>query len=340
MALARDPRVVIWSGPHAMASSTQLDLLRLTTRAARLYHESGLSQIEVAAALGLSQARVSRLLKQARALGIVRTTVHVPEGVYADLEEKLEALYKLDQIAIADVPDGAGHDETAVMRGLASTTARLLEAMLPNCAHVGVSSWSETLLSAVSVMRPTAPGLKTVIQLLGGLGRAQASASATRLTEALARLTHAEAHMLMAPGVVASEKLVKALYQEPSCLDVFERYDHLSAVLMGIGALPPSRLLLESSSMITDDDIAALDAAGAVGDVCMRFFDAKGRPVSSGFDKRVVGIRADQIRAVRHRIGVAGGTRKFEAIRAVLRGRWVSTLVTDHATAKRLLTEP
>jgi DNA-binding transcriptional regulator LsrR (DeoR family) len=325
--------------PHAMSSSDQ-DLLRLTTRAARLYYESGLSQSEVAAALGLSQARVSRLLKQAKELGIVRTTVHVPEGVYADLEERLEKLYKLDQVAVVDLPDGGDNDETAVMRGLASTTARLLEAMLPNCAHVGVSSWSETLLLAVNVMRPTAPGLKTVLQLLGGLGRSNLQASATRLSEALARLTHAEPHMLMAPGVVASEKLRKALYEDPSCRDVFRRYDDLSAVLMGVGALPPSRLFRESSSLVTDDDIAALQAAGAVGDVCMRFFDADGKPVITGFDKRVVGIRAEQIRAVRHRIGVAGGGRKFEAIRAALRGRWISTLVTDHATARRLLVDP
>jgi DNA-binding transcriptional regulator LsrR (DeoR family) len=323
-----------------MSSPENQDLLRLITRAARLYHEAGQSQIEVAAALGLSQARVSRLLKQARALGIVRTTVHVPENVHADLEEKLERIYNLDQIAIADLPDGTGDDETTVMRGLASTTARLLEAMLPNCSHVGISSWSETLLSAVNVMRPTAPGLKTVIQLLGGLGRANSPASATRLTEALARLTHAEPHMLMAPGVVANEKLRKALYREPSCSDVFERYDDLSAVLMGVGAIPPSRLLRESSIMITKDDMAALHAAGAVGDVCMRFFNAKGKPVSSSFDKRVVGIRVDQIRAARHRIGVAGGRRKFEAIRGALRGGWLSTLVTDLDSAQRLAAQP
>ncbi len=62
--------------------------------------------------------------------------------------------------------------------------------------------------------------------------------------------------------------------------------------------------------------------------------------MASNFDKRVVGIRADQIRAGRHRIGVAGGVRKLEAVRAVLRGRWASTLVTDHATATRLVADP
>jgi DNA-binding transcriptional regulator LsrR (DeoR family) len=245
-----------------------------------------------------------------------------------------------DQIAIADFPDGSHDDESVVIRGLAPTTARILEAMLPNCQNVGISSWSETLLSAVNVMQRTAPGLKTVVQLLGGLGRANSPASATRLTEALARLTDAEPHMLMAPRVVADEKLRKALYEEPACIDVFRRYDELSAVLMGVGALPPSRLLRENSGMITQQDIASLASAGAVGDVCRRYFDAQGKLVKTSLDKRVVGIRADQIRAVRHRVGFAGGARKFEAIRAVLRGGWLTTLVTDHATATRLVADP
>lgn len=36
-------------------------------------------------------------------------------------------------------------------------------------------------------------------------------------------------------------------------------------------------------------------------------------------------------------IGVAGGIEKAEAIRAVLRGRWLTTLITDAPVARRLL---
>jgi len=43
--------------------------------------------------------------------------------------------------------------------------------------------------------------------------------------------------------------------------------------------------------------------------------------------------------AVPRRIGVAGGDRKFSAIRAALRGGWVNTLITDLAMAKRLIKE-
>jgi DNA-binding transcriptional regulator LsrR (DeoR family) len=51
------------------------------TKVARLYHEHGVRQPEIAPRLHVSQARISRLLKRAEQEGIVRTTVVVPEGV-------------------------------------------------------------------------------------------------------------------------------------------------------------------------------------------------------------------------------------------------------------------
>ena len=48
--------------------------------------------------------------------------------------------------------------------------------------------------------------------------------------------------------------------------------------------------------------------------------EATGQP----FDERVLGIGVEQIRQTRRRIGVAGGQRKFEAIRGALRGGWLT----------------
>jgi DNA-binding transcriptional regulator LsrR (DeoR family) len=311
--------------------------MRLVVRVAQLYYQANKGQAEVATQLGLSQARVSRLLKLARETGVVRTTVHVPNGVLTGLEVALEERYALDQAVVVDMDENMLREETTLMRAMAPQAAELLETVLPNCEHLGISSWSEALLHAVNAMRPTGAGLKTVCQLIGGLGKPNVAPMATRLTESLARLAGAEAHLLNAPGVVSSEALCKALYADPSCADLFSRFNTLSAVIFGVGALPPSPLLQQSGSVITNDDIEMLQKAGAVGDVCMRFFDINGQAISSRFDKRVVGISAKQLKQVKHRIAVAGGDRKFAAIRASLRGGWVSMLVTDVKTAKRLL---
>lgn len=74
-----------------------------------------------------------------------------------------------------------------------------------------------------------------------------------------------------------------------------------------------------------------------MGDVCLRFFDAEGRPVHSDIESRVVGIGSETLLAVPRRIGVAGGPRKHSPIRAAVLGGWVNVLVTDTGTAAALL---
>lgn len=321
--------------------STSLDLLRLTTRVASMYYEHGMGQTQIAEQLGLSQARVSRLLKQAEPLGIVKITVHVPEGVHAEVEEKLEERYQLDEAIVVEVDAASQRDDEAMARELASSTASYLELKVPMLASIGVSSWSSTLLAAVNAMRPTTAGeTKSVVQVLGGVGFADAQRFATRLTERLAELSNAEPIFMLAPGVVTTLAAKRALLADPSCRRAIERFDDLSALLLGIGAIPPSRMLRESGDVFTDQDLEDLKRAGAVGDVCMRFFDAQGEPVKTSFDERVIGIGVDQIRQTRRRVAVAGGRRKFEAIRGALRGGWANTLITDLDTARRLLAQP
>jgi DNA-binding transcriptional regulator LsrR (DeoR family) len=329
--------------PHAMAAIRQPshDLQRLTTRVASMYYERGIGQVRIAEQLGLSQARVSRLLKQAEALGIVRITVHVPEGVHADIEQSLEARYGLDEVIVVEVANAELQDNEQLNQALASTVAAYLELMVPSFETIGVSSWSSALLAAVNVMRPTGSGdTRRIVQVLGGLGMANAQVFATRLTERLASLSKAEAVFMLAPGVVHSQAAKDVMLADPSCRQALERFDELSALLMGIGALPPSRMLRESGNVFTEQDLADLRDAGAVGDVCMRFYDAQGRHVATPFDDRVLGIGTEQIRRTRRRIGVAGGAAKFESIRAALRGGWLSTLITDLNTAKALVAQP
>jgi len=107
--------------------------------------------------------------------------------------------------------------------------------------------------------------------------------------------------------------------------------------IVGIGSLEPSPLLRQSGNAVSPEDLQLLRDAGAVGDICLRFFDERGIPVSSSFDDRVVGISVPQLLAVPRRVAVAGGERKEAAILGAVTGGLVNVLVTDVATARRLL---
>src|SRR4051794_30685975 len=161
--------------------------IRLLTKISRMYHERGLRQPEIAQRLHISQASVSRLLKKATEVGIIRTVVMTPDGVYADLEEQVEQAFALQDVVVVDTD----HDsDAAILRALGAAAAVYLEETLTGGERIGISSWSSTLLAMVESMQPGPRKVADeVVQVLGGLGAAAAQATAARLTGRLAQLT-------------------------------------------------------------------------------------------------------------------------------------------------------
>ena len=308
--------------------------IRLITKVARMYHERGIRQVDIAAALHLSQARVSRLLKRAAELGIVRTVVAVAQGVHTDLEEALEDGYGLAEAVVVDV-EGTHRDIAAA---LGSAGAAYLETTLTGGERIGISSWSETLLAVVDRMQPLRlPGADSVMQLVGGLGAASVQTEGNRLLSELAQLIGATPIFVPAPGLVGTKTIRDSLLTDPAIESIAAEWSRLTMALVGIGSLPPSPLLRASGNAVDPADQDDLLAAGAVGDVCQRYFDAAGVPIRSDLDDRVVGIDADTLRRIPRRIGIAGGDSKHAAIRAALTGGWVNVLLTDTRTAESLL---
>lgn len=314
---------------------TQTDELRLITKVARLYYEHNMRQAEIAEFLGLSQPTVSRLLKRAQVLRIVRTIVSPPNGVYTELEERLAAAYNLKDVVVADA---MLDDDEMILRDIGSAAAYYLETTLRSNEVIGISSWSATLLAMVDAMRDI-PGVRRVrvVQILGGIGNPAAETHATRLVSRLAQLVHGEAVYLPAPGVVGSAESLKVILSDPFVQATVRLMDEVTLALVGIGEVKPSSLLARSGNVFTEKELEDLRAMGAVGDILLRFFDHKGHPVDSPFEKRVVGMSLEQLKRVHRAIGVAGGKRKVEAIRAALKGKLINVLITDRFTATRLL---
>jgi DNA-binding transcriptional regulator LsrR (DeoR family) len=314
----------------------RLEELRLLARVAQLYYEKGVNQSAIARQLDLSQATVSRLLKRAQTEGVVRITVSMPPGIYTDLEDALLETYRLKEAIVADcqTPD----DEESIQRALGAAAAFYLENTLKKNDVIGISSWSATLLAMVDAMHPLARPLDArVVQILGGVGNPDAEVHAARLTDRLSKLVHGSATLLPAPGIVGSEDTRRILLEDPFVSDVVALFDRVTVALVGIGSIQPSNLLERSGNVFSQEELNAVHDLGAVGDICVRFFDSSGTPVISPLDKRVLGMSLHQLKQVERAVGVAGGARKHAAIQGALRGGWINVLITDRFTAKALV---
>jgi DNA-binding transcriptional regulator LsrR (DeoR family) len=312
------------------------DRLPLVTKVAKLYHESRLRQPEISERLNLSQSRVSRLLKQAVDAGIVRTVVVSPDGLYSDIEQALTEKYGLIDAAIAEP---MVDDEPSLLAALGAVAAGYLESTLTEHERLGISSWSSTLLATVNSMAPPATMrlAKEVVQAIGGVGRPEVQVQATHLTDQLARVTGGAPKFFPAPGIVGSPEAREVLMDDRYLGSITAEWADLTTLLAGIGALQPSPLLASSGNAVDTSEAKMLKSAGAVGDVCLRFYDSHGAAVATELDDRVLGISRETLRSVPRRIGVAGGAAKYAAIRGAVLGGWINILITDRTTAMGLL---
>lgn len=302
----------------------------LLVKAARMYHEEGIRQPEIAERLGLTQSRVSRLLTEAQRIGIVRTVVVAPAGLHAELEAEVRARLGLRDVVVADAAGEAG---PGALTAVGAAAAGYLEETLRPGERIGISSRSASLLATVEALSPIPGRAEVVVQTLGSVGNAVMRAQAPRLADRLARRTGAEPIYLPAPGVVSTRTVRDGLVADPALAEAIESWRGLSLVLTGIGAVPGHPA---GGSAVPAPELERLAAEGAVGDVCLNFFDADGAVVDGVLRERVIGIGPDELRAVPRRIGVAAGAGKVAAIRAAARGGWIDVLVTDHGTARRL----
>jgi DNA-binding transcriptional regulator LsrR (DeoR family) len=295
-----------------------------------------MSQSVIANQLGLSQATVSRLLRKSLEEEIVRISVIVPQGVYTQLEEELINKYDLLDAVVVD--SQSIDNENIINRDIGSAAAYYIETILKQNDLIGISSWSSALLALVDAMQPVQ--LKDnirVIQILGGVGNPSAEQHANRLTTRFAKLVNGEPVFLPAPGVVGSPDILEAFYKDEYVKKAVSLFDEISIALVGIGAVEPSPLLAESGNIFSNEELEALQNGGAVGDILLHFFDENGKPTKTFLDNRVVSMELQQLKNTDRSIGVAGGTRKINAIRGALIGKWINVLVTDRNTAAHLV---
>ncbi len=313
----------------------RIDELRLMTKVARMYYVLQYKQTQIAEQLDISQATISRLLKRAQEEQIIRINISIPTGIYSDIEMNLEKAYGLKEVIVVDSVDD---NEEQIMRDIGAAAAYYLEQTVKPSEIIGLCSLSKTLMAMVDAMNPLPkPAGAEVIQVLGGVGNPAVERHADHLVRRLAILVRGKAVFLPAPGVLASPEMKNLYLQDPYVASTIEMFPKITLCLVGIGSVEPSDMLASSGNVFSNEELDHLCQLGAVGDVCMRFFDADGNPVKNATSDRVIGMDLEQLRQVRRCVGVAGGERKIAAIRGAIRGGYINVLITDINTAKALL---
>src|SRR4029453_227101 len=249
----------------------------LLARAARLYFVEDRSQDDVAAALGTTRSNVSRMLKQARDLGIVEIRIVDPARRDHGLELALRDRFPLvDSRVLEAAPD------TDVLPGVGRLAVRWLDETLRD-GQVVALSWGQTLEAMVQAVDGLSRRDVEVVQLVGGLSSLAAAAPGQELVHELSERMGARHRYLHAPALFGSAEALAMLLRERTIAAALATAKRADIAAGGIGTPrsgSPEALL--TALGLSPAERAAFDAARPVGDVCGRYYDLDGRDVGGG----------------------------------------------------------
>lgn len=310
------------------------DEQRLLVKIATLYYLEGRKQSDIAQILSLSQSFVSRAISRSQKEGVVKISVVQPSNIFLNLEKGIEERYGLKQTIIVDAEEGAS--ETMIKRAIGSAAAHYLETRLRPDDLIGVSSWSSTIRAMVDEVHSHNLKAGGVIQLLGGVGP-NGNVQATILTQTLAQQLNCDAWLLPSQSIEHSIAERNRLMATRDVADVVSRFSEVDIAIVGIGKLEPSQLLKTSGNYYQEDMLRVLAERGAVGDICLHYYDKNGKAVLQDDEDPVIGMPLDKVKKCPNVVALAGGSDKVAAIQGALAGGYIDVLITDYSTARHLV---
>ncbi|WP_130830876.1 sugar-binding transcriptional regulator [[Erwinia] mediterraneensis] len=307
----------------------------LAARAAWMYYVAGLTQHEIAQTLGLSRQVAQRLVSGAREMGIVSVRINHPVSHCLRLARDVQEKFGLSLCRV--VPSSTLNDE-AIQQMLAVEGAEVMAQYIlqeePQVFGIGSGKTLRAVIDALPwVERPQ----HQCVSMIGAIARDD---SGTRYDVPLKLAEKMQGKYFFIPApLYADTPEDKAMWcQHQVYQRVTQRALQANMTFIGIGEVNPG-CPLHAEGFITDAQVRTLNERGVVGEMLGHFINQQGERVFGETDELLTSVTLES-QTPRAIIAFAGGERKYPAIAAALHGRWVSGLVTDEATALRLLDKP
>lgn len=301
-------------------------------RISKMYYELNMGQVAIAKAEGISKSTVSRLLQNGRDMGLIEIKIKEPVLAFSDLENQLLDHYPLKSVTI--VPDLVGNKQI-LLHDVCSALAEDLPDYIEDNSVIGVA-WGRTLELLSTLLSSINREGVSVIQFSGGYSRAVHESGALKILSSFAESVGGNAYMIPAPAVVDAPFIADAIKQDSQIKHILTMAENCKTAIFSVGNLARPSVIYEMG-LLSDEQYRDMEAEGCVGDCCSHFLNADGDIFDPDFDRRVVGVSIETLKAVPNKVLVVSGIEKASIIRATLNGGLADRLYIDAPTAKAVL---
>ena len=295
----------------------------LTAKVAWYYYCQEMTQQQISDRLGISRMRVVKLLDRARRTGVIRFHLREGSAQRTDLERQLMDAYSLTDAFIVPAPEDPAYSNA----NIAEAASMYLAERLRRDTVINIG-YGDTLNRVLNNLAAMAEEAITCVSLTGGVS--------PYLPDTRAAAFNAHLRLIPAPLLASTAEMAEAMLREESIAGILRMIPLSQVTVVGIGSMDENATIFRTG-VLNENDLAYLKMRGAIGDLLSHFLTRDGTLVDSPVESRLIGTSLETLLSLHRVVGVAAGTVKAEAIRAVLRGGFLDILVTDDRTAEKIL---
>ena len=284
---------------------------------ARRYYLEDQKQSDIARELGVSRPMVSRLLAEARALGVVEITVHDPETRTARLMERLRRMGSVQGGVLID----DGGDSDGANRLLSEGAVQLLWQLGAQRLGVGWGYLIGQIVNWLEQNPQTDSPVTDICPLVGNASIPARNYQSNENIRLMAQQLGAAPHFLYLPALPESLEEKEVLCSTEVYRQIYRQWETLDTALVNIGDYPSSP---DFASLVRYGSL--LQEQRACGRMLVYYFNEDGHVIQSEQDFAIQ-IPVDVLRRCQNIIGVCSANTSAKAVRGALRSVLLTHIV-------------
>ena len=296
---------------------------------ARRYYLEDQRQSDIARELGVSRPMVSRMLSEARELGVVEIVIHEPGTQAARLLEQLERSHAIRGGILVE----EGADDDATNQLLSQGAVDLLRQIGTRCLGVG---WGYLIGQLVTWLEENPQPESTVTDICPLVGNASIPARNYQSNEnvrLMAQQLGAAPHFLYLPALPDSLEEKRLLCSSEIYRQIHQQWQQIDTALVNIGDYPSSP---DFASLVRYGSL--LQQQHACGRMLIYYFNETGTIIQSEQDFAIQ-VPLETLMQCPNIIGVCSANTSAKALRGALRTGAFTHIVARAALVQTLLSQ-
>lgn len=304
------------------------DKLQRLAHIARLYYLEDKKQSEIAGEMGVSRPLISRMLQEARDLGIVEIHIHDPNERGNAILGRLRTVFSLSGgILVEDQGD-----DSEINRCLSDGILRLLQNLGSKRVGVGWGHLTGALVSYCdSGKNHSKLAIEHICPMIGNANVAIRNYHTNENVRILAERVGAKPHFLYLPAFVETREERDILFSTDLYQQVYHEWELMDTALVNIGNYPTSP---DFASVARYGD--KLQKQKACGRLIAYYYDENGRIIESDRDFSIQ-IPLSLLARCRNVVGLCSANTSEKALRGALRTGLFTHLIAREALVQSIL---